>query len=225
MALSPLQPLTDGEVSLRVVRVGDARLLQRQLRENRDWLAPWEATYPTQSASVLPSVMDLRSNVRALRAQARAGLGVPFIIEFQGRPVGQLNISAISRGSVSSAVAGYWVERAAAGNNVTPRAVALATDYCFSTLGLHRMEICIRPENAPSLRVASKLGFRFEGLRRRYIHINGQWADHYCFALVREEVPEGVLQRLLTGRAPEHLAAIPADVQAKVGAPLGGGPR
>ena len=46
------------------------------------------------------------------------------------------------------------------------------------------MEICIRPENAKSLRVVEKLGFRYEGLKRRYIHINGDWRDHYCFGLV-----------------------------------------
>ena len=63
--------------------------------------------------------------------------------------------------------------------------------------------------NAASLRVVEKLGFRYEGLRRRYIHINGDWRDHYAFALVREEVPEGVLARWVSGRAPRDAAAIP----------------
>ena len=54
-----------------------------------------------------------------------------------------------------------------------------------------------------------KLGFRYEGLRRRYIHIDGDWRDHYAFALVREEVPEGVLQRWLAGRAPQDAATVP----------------
>ena len=71
------------------------------------------------------------------------------------------------------------------------------------------MEICIRPENANSLRVVEKLGFRYEGLKRRYIHINGDWRDHYCFGLVTEEVPEGVLRRWQEGRAPQHAAAVP----------------
>ena len=64
------------------------------------------------------------------------------------------------------------------------------------------MEICIRPENEPSLRVVEKLGFRYEGLRRRYIHINGDWRDHFCFALTVEELPQGVLRRWNDGRVP-----------------------
>jgi ribosomal-protein-alanine N-acetyltransferase len=73
----------------------------------------------------------------------------------------------------------------------------MATDHCFRVLGLHRMEINIRPENAPSLRVVEKLGFRPECLRPRYLHINGAWADHRSFALTAEEVPGGLLDRWL----------------------------
>ncbi len=87
--------------------------------------------------------------------------------------------------------------------------MALATDYLFFERGLHRIEVCIRPENIASLRVVEKLGFRYEGLRRRYIHINGAWSDHFCFALVQEEVRGGVLKRFESGAARPELAAIP----------------
>jgi [ribosomal protein S5]-alanine N-acetyltransferase len=75
-------------------------------------------------------------------------------------------------------------------------------DYCFSALRLHRIEIAIRPENAASLRVVAKLGFRPEGLRPRYLHIDGEWRDHLVFALNAEEVPEGLLKRWETLRSP-----------------------
>ena len=50
--------------------------------------------------------------------------------------------------------------------------------------------------------MVEKLGFRYEGLRRRFIHIDGDWRDHFAFALVAEEVPGGVLRRWREGRAP-----------------------
>ena len=71
----------------------------------------------------------------------------------------------------------------------------LAVDYCFRSMRLHRIEIAIRPENVRSLRVVAKLGFRPEGLRPRYLHIDGDWRDHLVFALNAEEVPEGLLRR------------------------------
>ena len=44
--------------------------------------------------------------------------------------------------------------------------MALATDYCFQVMGLHRIEIAIRPENTKSLRVVAKLGSGPEGCGR-----------------------------------------------------------
>ena len=76
-----------------------------------------------------------------------------------------------------------------------PTAVALAVDHCFGVLRLHRMEVNIRPENAASLRVVEKLRFRYEGLRPRYLHIDGDWRDHLCFVLNDDEVPGGLLPR------------------------------
>ena len=73
----------------------------------------------------------------------------------------------------------------------------MACDYCFAALRLHRVEIAIRPENANSVAVVRKLGFRFEGRRPRYMHVDGDWRDHDMYALHREEAPEGVLARYL----------------------------
>ncbi|MCR2799420.1 GNAT family protein [Microbacterium sp. zg-Y818] len=199
-----LSPREHGPISIRIVRPRDARTLQNELMENRAWLRPWEATSPDG-----PTSFDMRLGVKRLLQQYRDGLGVPFVMEHAGEVAGQLNVWGIARGSLASATIGYWVSKRFAGRNITPTSVALATDVCFTELGLHRMEICIRPENTASLRVVEKLGFRYEGLRRRFIHIDGDWRDHYTFALVREEVPEGVLRRWINGAAPQDAAAIP----------------
>jgi ribosomal-protein-alanine N-acetyltransferase len=65
-------------------------------------------------------------------------------------------------------------------------AVELLTDFAFSALSLHRIEINLRPENAASRKVAEKAGYIFEGNRARYLHIDGEWRDHICF--VRENL-------------------------------------
>ncbi|MCT9821154.1 GNAT family N-acetyltransferase [Microbacterium sp. W1N] len=197
-------PRRYGPVSIRLVRARDARPLQSELMSNRSWLRPWEATSPDGPVS-----FDMRLSIRRLLQQYRDGGGVPLVMEYDGDVAGQLNVWGLARGSLSSATIGYWVSERFAGRGITPTSVALATDLCFQELRLHRMEICIRPENQASLRVVEKLGFRYEGLRRRYIHIDGDWRDHYAFALVREEVPEGVLNRWVAGRAPLDAATVP----------------
>ena len=132
--------LSDGPIVIRPIRVRDAKALERELMENRGWLRKWEATNPNG-----PMSFDTRASIRSLQNNARAGYGLPFLIEYEGRLAGQLNVSSISYGSVSSASIGYWVSERFAGKNITPTAVALASDYSFFQVGLHRIEICIRP--------------------------------------------------------------------------------
>ncbi len=186
--------LTFGDITARPIRMRDVRVLERLLLENREWLQKWEASLP-HVRGPLVGQFSVKQSVRNLISNARQGYGMPYLLEFRGEVVGQLSVSGIAGGSLGSATLGYWVTKNAAGHGVTPTAVALVTDYFFFARGLHRMEICIRPENAPSLRVVEKLAFRYEGLRERYIHIDGDWRDHKCFALVSEDVPEGVLTR------------------------------
>ena len=210
--MSAIPTLRDGDITIRPIRVRDARALERVLMSNRKWLRRWEATHPEAIGA-----LDVRGSIRGLLQYARTGAGLPFLIEVDGQIAGQLNVSGIAYGSVSSATIGYWVAEEFAGRGATPTAVALATDYCFRSLRLHRMEICIRPENGPSLRVVEKLGFRYEGLRRRYIHIDGGWRDHFCFALTVEDVPTGVLQRWRDGAVPPNAAFVPHADRAAAG--------
>jgi len=207
--------LRDGPVTIRPIRLRDSRTLEQELMSNRGWLRTWEATNPHG-----PIGFDSRASIRSLLSNWRSGFGVPFAIEYEGEFAGQLNVSGLSYGSLSSASIGYWVAERFAGRNITPTAVALATDHCLFTIGLHRMEICIRPENAPSLRVVEKLGFRYEGLRRRFIHINGDWRDHFCFALVSEELPSGVLRRWKDGAVPAGAGSVPEADRAIAARPL-----
>lgn len=184
-----------------MVRNRDARELEEVLLRDREWLQPWEATLPGGEGR-----WDVRAGIRGLLDLASQAAALPFLMTIDGAIVGQLTVSNIQYGAVMSASIGYWVSKDIAGRGITPRAVALATDYCFRSMGLHRIEICIRPENAASLRVVEKLGFRYEGHRKRYIHINGEWRDHHCFALVAEEVPQGVLARWRAGEVDETVA-------------------
>ena len=166
--------------------------MERLVVSNREWLKPWEATNPHG-----PTSFDYKSIIKSLIRQFENGDSLPFVILYQGEIVGQLNVSNILYGSVSTCVIGYWIIPEVAGRGITPTAVALVMDYIFFTVGLHRVEIDIRPENKASIRVVEKLGMRLEGVKKNYIHINNQWADHNVYALTAEEVGSGILNRLL----------------------------
>ena len=104
-------------------------------------------------------------------------------------------------GSLRGGHIGYWIDRAFAGRSIIPTGVALASDHAFDVLRLHRIEISLRPENQASQRVVEKLGFRFEGVRPAFLHIDGEWRDHRIYALHADEVPEGMVNRWRASRA------------------------
>ncbi|MFT3876906.1 MAG: GNAT family protein [Propioniciclava sp.] len=191
--------LRHGPIGLRPLRPRDFREWNESRARNMAWTAPWDATRPPEASGEGLSFQDM---VRRGRAEARMGRALPWAItwtEAGRRPVfaGQMTISGIVYGAARWGMAGYWVDQALAGRRIAPTALALAGDHMFGPLRLHRLEVAIRPENHNSLRVVEKLGFRCEGLRESYMHVDGAWRDHLMFALHAEEVgPEGLIGRL-----------------------------
>jgi len=189
--------LRDGELTLRPLRRRDRGEFERLRARSADWLRPWDATDPLHEGE--PA--DFRTLRRWAAEQARLGAALPLAMVVEGHVVGQITAGPIQYGAVRSAVLGYWVDRGMAGRGLAPRAAALLIDHLFAEVGLHRIEVTVRPENAPSLRVVQKLHLRPEGVRRAAIHVDGGWRDHLVFALTAEEVAtddggRGVLRRL-----------------------------
>ena len=174
--------LSDGVITLRPITYRDAKWWARVQEENRAWLKPWEVTYPEGSGPT-PS---FRKMMRAFKKDARWGRSENLVIMLGKDAVGFIALGGIAYGPSRSAFIGYWIAEKFGGQGVVTRAVCLLRDYAFNVLRLHRIEINIRPENQPSIRVAMKSGFELEGKRSKYLHIDGQWRDHLCFVATRD---------------------------------------
>jgi ribosomal-protein-alanine N-acetyltransferase len=186
--------LQSGDVGLRPLRQRDQRAWTSIRRASSEWLRPWEATLPIATTGDVPRTFA--SMVSSVRREARAGRMLPWAMTYRGDFVGQVTVGGIAYGSLRSAAIGYWIGREFAGRGITPRAVALAIDYCMDELHLHRVEISIRPENQASLRVVEKLGMRLEGFRESYLHIDGEWRDHKTFVHFATDTPNTMIGRL-----------------------------
>ena len=195
--------LTHGNVTLRPLRLRDHRRWRELRSRNVEWLKPWEGTLPPNTAhpSELPN--SFSAMVRRQRREAQLGTLLPWLITVDENLAGQITVGGITYGSQRGAYIGYWIDRDHAGRGIMPTAVAMAIDYCFQHLELHRIEINIRPENAASLRVVEKLGLRNEGLSPKYLHIDGAWRDHLRFAVTEDEARMGMMERLRPAPEPE----------------------
>jgi [ribosomal protein S5]-alanine N-acetyltransferase len=79
---------------------------------------------------------------------------------------------------------GYLVVEEARGQGTAGRALRLVTDWALGDLGLARVELLIDVENAPSIRVAERAGYRREGVLRS-LHLEGnRRADMAVYSLL-----------------------------------------
>ncbi len=193
--LGPLE-VRAGTVELRGPRLFDGSKWSKLRIRDREYLEQWEPT-AQEGWNERNATLSWPAQWSSLRAMARRGSMLPFMILVNGEIAGQITVGNIVRGSLLSAWIGYWVASDRAGGGVATAAVALLTDHAFRDAGLHRLEATVRPENAASIRVLTKSGYREEGLFKRYLDVAGQWRDHLCFALTTEEVPDGLVRRLV----------------------------
>jgi ribosomal-protein-alanine N-acetyltransferase len=126
--------------------------------------------------------------VRTFNREARHGRTYSFVMWRGSELIGQISLGNVIYGALRGAHIGYWIDHNHANRGFTTQAVELVTRFGFDQLGLHRIEINVRPENGPSQRVAEKAGYTLEGSRARYLHIDGQWRDHITFVKENSKV-------------------------------------
>jgi [ribosomal protein S5]-alanine N-acetyltransferase len=104
-----------------------------------------------------------------------------------GALVGFVNVNSIVRGSFQSGYLGYGGFASHAGRGLMSAGVSAVISTAFADLGLHRLEANIQPDNARSLALIRRLGFRREGYSPQYLLVDGQWRDHERWAVRAED--------------------------------------
>ncbi|MFD2168463.1 GNAT family N-acetyltransferase [Tumebacillus lipolyticus] len=98
--------------------------------------------------------------------------------------IGSVDLMFVQRGPGQRALLGYEMDQAHHGKGLMSEAVRLCLKYGFEHAELHRIEAGVMPQNEGSNRLLEKLGFHKEGLFRKNVKINGQWEDHYIWAML-----------------------------------------
>lgn len=153
--------------------------------QSRAFLTPWEPAWPLDELS-----RDaFRRRLRRYLEDIREGVAYPFFVfrNCDGRLVGGVTLSRITRGVGQMASLGYWVGEPFKRSGYTGAAVRAVLHFGFGQIGLHRIEAACLPANAPSRSLLAKVGFTEEGLARGYLKINGVWSDHVLYAMLESD--------------------------------------
>jgi len=82
---------------------------------------------------------------------------------------------------------GYLIfDKMSNGKGYMTEALELMVDYLFSTKTMNRIQLRISPQNEPSIKLASKVGFQFDGTRKQIMFLHGKHIDLNDYVLLRE---------------------------------------
>ena len=82
---------------------------------------------------------------------------------------------------------GYELATASQGNGYMREALTAVLQWGFQNMELNRIEATVNPQNEPSIRSLSKMGFRQEGLLREGGYWCGKYHDLLQYSLLRRE--------------------------------------
>jgi [ribosomal protein S5]-alanine N-acetyltransferase len=178
-------PSVMGEgVLLRTPQLTDFNAWAELREESREFLTPWEPTWPVDDLSR----SAFRRRFRRYAEDLRTDQGYAFLI-FRGSDnvmVGGLTLANIRRGVAQAASLGYWMGLPFTRRGYMTAAVRAIVPFAFGTLRLHRLEAACIPTNTGSIRLLENTGFVREGYARDYLCINGVWQDHLLYGRLKD---------------------------------------
>ena len=121
-----------------------------------------------------------------LKLVVRAAPSTNFAIVVEGEACGGVGCVPGSDIERFSAEVGYWLGRERWGRGIASEALRLLTGFAFGELGLLRLFALPFADNAASIRVLEKAGFRREGTLHASAVKFGQPRDQAMYALVNE---------------------------------------
>ena len=182
-----LATLTTRRLYLRAPSMADFAQWSDLRARSRDFLQPWEPTWPADDLTKA----SFRKRIRRYNRNIREGSHYPFFLFNRDTDelLGGLNLSNVRRGVAQAASLGYWMGAAFAGNGFMKEAVERVCCFCFTDLHLHRIEAACLPSNKVSRALLTRVGFSELGYAPSYLFINGMWQDHILLGKIRDSAP------------------------------------
>ncbi|MFF1644754.1 GNAT family N-acetyltransferase [Streptomyces sp. NPDC058240] len=176
----------DAEVRLRPAAPADAESLAVSLTRSRAYMQPWEPVRPDS----FYAEQGQRERLAGMFADRDAGRGMSWVLADEAdRAIGGFNLNSIVLGPFRSGTLGYWVDVEYTGRGLATTAVQRICEVARDGLRLHRVEAGTMVDNVASQRVLAKCGFEQYGTAPRYLHINGEWRDHFLFQRILHDGP------------------------------------
>ncbi|MBW3594285.1 MAG: GNAT family N-acetyltransferase [Actinobacteria bacterium] len=155
--------------------------LERSLPELRRYMT-WAAT---------SDLVTTTEHMRLAESEWRDWTGWDWVIFLDDEVAGAIGLNRYDA-LWKTCNLGYWVRSDLAGQGIATEAGRAVVDFAFGTVKLHRLELVAAVHNPASNRVAEKLGFQFEGIKREAFIVDGRGHDARSYGLLATDPRPGI---------------------------------
>ncbi len=120
------------------------------------------------------------------RKQFAAQKQITTQIYYQGQIAGSVSLMLHDL-HLGFAEIGYWLGASFTGKGIVTRAVRAICNFAFNTLNLHKVIIRAMVGNSPSIAVAKRLNFTFEGLQIKQRLLRGEYHDFSVHYMLKDD--------------------------------------
>lgn len=169
--------ITGSRIILRFLEKEDIQWLYRQLQKKQLELKPMLSIASLSYEQLMAKYLE-----NGLKDQSHRFL----VVEHNHEPIG------IVWAQKDSFWEGYYVgfinfSKEHEGKGFFKEALSLFSAYMFASEKVMRLQIAIPGYHRPSIAIAQKNGYKFEGILRKALYLKGEYVDLCLYSLLEEE--------------------------------------
>ena len=150
----------DSNLELRPLELSDAVDIFNTIDSQREYLGKW-----LPFVAFTQELKDTESFVKSVVNAPEDTFEYTFTIRLDDEFVG---IIALKNSDTTNRITeiGYWLSEKFQKKGIVTKSVERLCDFAFTEQGFNRIQIKCAVGNTPSINIAKKLGFKFEGIER-----------------------------------------------------------
>ncbi|HJV15805.1 MAG TPA: GNAT family protein [Bacillales bacterium] len=171
----------DENLSLKLIELKDAERVFELTDKSRNYLRKW-----LPWLDITTKVEDTKEFIQGCLTSYSLHKGMNTAILLDGEIVGIAGYNTINW-SNKTAYIGYWLGEEYQGKGIMTKVSKALTNYAFTHLNLHKVEIRVATENKKSRSIPERLGFANEGCIRQAEWLYDHYVDHIIYGILADE--------------------------------------
>jgi ribosomal-protein-serine acetyltransferase len=173
--------VVSNEILLERLQINDAATIFHAVDQNRSHLEKWLPFVDSTN-----EIIDSKSFIKNIIAHREENKNEVFTIWYKGEFAGLIGFHNTDRNNEKTEI-GYWLIREMTGKGIIHRSCIVLIGLTFEQMWTNRITIKCAVGNEASEKVATRLGFTFEGIERSGERYHLRFFDLKVFSLLKSE--------------------------------------